>query len=435
MVSRHRTSWATLVGLLAIAHLVSTPEVQAKRRADARPNKKKGKQEEKGNFWERISEKEKNTPAQAEERILKILRSSIAAKQPSKRKKLLKKAVAEARKWSNKHPKSANIHYWLGFTLYQLKDYKASLVALKKALKLDPKHKYRSDISFKLGIIYTTQLEFLKAYKTYKDALATTTRNESKGVIYSNAAECLMGLGRIREAIRAYQNSLAVKPGKNSQALWGLAVALDRDEQIIKAKQAAKAAVRLDPKLTHIQGEGIFFVPKGEQHYYLAMAQEALGNMATALRHWKAFAKALPKSPWSYRARDHIKKLLPLRKKAQPDVQLQKGQAVTMNNSVVTGKKKDRLLKKALPTLKACYKKRVKSAPVPEGHAVVELVTDARHKILKVSWGDGTASTIQDKSLLKCIRKKLKGRALSRGPMARTPKQSLALKVRFFLNW
>jgi len=278
-------------------------------KADKKDKEKKEEEDKKG-FWERVAGKEVKASDESRNKVLQSLRLSTQVKNEEKKKKLIQKAISEARKGIKANPEALDLNYWLGYALYMLQRYKESLVYLQKAKKLDKESKYLAEIAFKEGIIYTFLGKSSKAYKAYKEALQSPVQNvDSVGVIYANAAECLMTMGKISDAISTYEKSLAVKPIKNSQALWGLAVALDRDEQIIKAAQAAKAAAKLDPKLQTIQGPGVFFVPQGEVHYYLGLAYEALGKPKKALKHWKSFIKKLPESPWKYRAQDHVKKL------------------------------------------------------------------------------------------------------------------------------
>ncbi len=261
-------------------------------------------------FWERFVKDRNGSEEKLIQEILVDLRSALNEEDQEKKEELLKSAIGKAKKGTRLHPDSADLHYWLGFGLYEVRRFKETLAAFKKAEKLDPEAGFIADMAFKKGIIYTVLGDYPKAVESYMTAARSPMQSaESLGIIYSNAAECLMGMGRMVDAIRMYERSLTVRPASNSQALWGLAVALDRDEQISKSVQAARAAAKIDPKLESLTGPGVFFVPEGELHYYLGIAYQALGKPEKALVHWKSFLKALPESPWAYRAEDHIKVL------------------------------------------------------------------------------------------------------------------------------
>jgi tetratricopeptide (TPR) repeat protein len=386
-------------------------------------------------FWGKVSgKKQSKDPKGALQEVIKLLRKAHREKDPAKKKKLTLRAAKAARLGIDAHPKNGDLRYWLGYALYNLKRYKESLASLSKARKLEPKHLYMADIGFKQGIIYTVLGDFPKAIKAYELALDNTTESDIKGVIYANTAECLMASGKIRQAILFYQRSLEAKPGSNSQALWGLAVALDRDQQITRAYQAARAAYRLDPKLEHIKGPSVFFVPKGEKHYYLGLAYEVAGHLDRSLKHWRSYIKALPKSPWLHRAKSHERRVLSLRAKATPMVRRNRKSKITINRDEIDRSKSNKLLSFVRPTMLRCYKRVFSRKSMPTG--LVKLVLDAssRYRIGKVHVDPKSDPGLKTPAFRKCLRARLDGRRLPFAGRARTNNVHVELFLDVYLK-
>jgi tetratricopeptide (TPR) repeat protein len=131
-------------------------------------------------------------------------------------------------------------------------------------------------------------------------------------VLYSNSAETMMALGRLPQAIERYREAEATAtPGQLEWELaqWGLGVALDRDEQLDKARQAIQRALDFDPTMGYLADDGVFFEPAGDKHYYLALGHEVAGDRDLAIAAWRAFLAEAPSSPYARRARAHLAEL------------------------------------------------------------------------------------------------------------------------------
>lgn len=120
-----------------------------------------------------------------------------------------------------------------------------------------------------------------------------------------NLAEVYMMLGQLDQAIETYRRALAGNHDLGMQ--YGLAVALDRDEQ---PGAAGELIAELGPaglaRFVAALGTGqYFFVPAGEEHYYLALAAEVLGEPVDALEHWDAFLDSGAHPRYAPRARAH----------------------------------------------------------------------------------------------------------------------------------
>jgi tetratricopeptide (TPR) repeat protein len=192
---------------------------------------------------------------------------------------------------------------------------------LKRARELDSGGAEAERIASELGIVYSRLGAFADALAEYDRALNLIETERlpdrfetfgNKSVLYGNSAETLMALGRLGEAITRYrlaeQHSTAGDP-EWQLAEWGLGVALDRDEQGEKARQAVKLALDRDPTMGQLSAENVFFEPAGDKFYYLAMGHEVAGDCARALAAWRGFVQAAPSSRWLKRARGHLERL------------------------------------------------------------------------------------------------------------------------------
>ena len=130
------------------------------------------------------------------------------------------------------------------------------------------------------------------------------------GAVLGNLAETDMMLGDLDGAIEAYRRTIA--RGADLSQEFGLAVALDRDEQGSEAR--AIIAARGDAGLARFQIElrrgTIFFVPEGEELYYLALGEEALGNDSAAIELWDGFISSGAHPQFDDRARHNRDALL-----------------------------------------------------------------------------------------------------------------------------
>lgn len=123
--------------------------------------------------------------------------------------------------------------------------------------------------------------------------------------ITSNMAELCMGVGDLDRAITLYRQSLELHD--TPLGGYGLAVALDRDGQGVKARELMKAYADVDEKpLLALLKPGVFFVPEGEINYYMALGHEALGQYLSAANYYRQFLRALPDSRWAERARANL---------------------------------------------------------------------------------------------------------------------------------
>jgi tetratricopeptide (TPR) repeat protein len=120
----------------------------------------------------------------------------------------------------------------------------------------------------------------------------------------------LMALGRLSEAIFAYRRAVRLGPHATI-ARFALAVALDRDGQIDLSRTEMSVALARDHRLQSLTNPEWPFVPPGDQHYYVALAQRARGRQVEARQALTEFLKFVPDSPYAARAKELLESLSP----------------------------------------------------------------------------------------------------------------------------
>lgn len=133
-------------------------------------------------------------------------------------------------------------------------------------------------------------------------------RRVSVARLLSNRAELHMMLSDLKESIAGYERALSVHV--DTVYGYGLAVALDRDKQGMRARAVARTYAKSDSG-NALEREGTFFVPLGERFYYVAIREEGRGDYRAAIRAYDDFLRLLPTSPWAQQARKNIKDLKP----------------------------------------------------------------------------------------------------------------------------
>ena len=132
---------------------------------------------------------------------------------------------------------------------------------------------------------------------------------DDKATVASNLAETYMMEGRLDEAIEMYR--LSIDYNFETTTAFGLAVALDRNEETTKARELLHVlgANGLKRFTDSIESGHTFFVPEGETFYYLALADEEAGNLPRALREWQFFIASGAFPRYQIRAQTHIRDL------------------------------------------------------------------------------------------------------------------------------
>ncbi len=223
---------------------------------------------------------------------------------PRARKAALKRLAGRLESRLAADSQNPLLWYLLGVTREEF-DLQGSVRAFLRARRFGWDARLGAGISFHLALVYVRAHRCDLALAEYRRSMVASREDSDRAVIAANAAECEMSLGRLTRAIDGYRRALRFRRD-SAGALWGLAVALDRDGRTTRALQVARAALRQDPKRLSLVGPGVFFVPKAEVEYYLALADLAAGRGAGAAGHFRAYLDALADSPWRARAHAHL---------------------------------------------------------------------------------------------------------------------------------
>jgi tetratricopeptide (TPR) repeat protein len=169
----------------------------------------------------------------------------------------------------------------------------------------------RAILNTKIGTPKSLELAS-KDYERYLD------RNDGKGVnmetTLSNLAETYMMLGRLDDAIDAYKE---IGSPTHVSTIYGAAIALDRNNRTSLAMEIIQAQGKKGFELFKkgIGDGATFFVPAGEQFYYLALGEETFGNVEEALYYWNRFVGSGAHPQFQPRAKAHIDALMKKRVK------------------------------------------------------------------------------------------------------------------------
>lgn len=155
------------------------------------------------------------------------------------------------------------------------------------------------------------------AIRDYQNILARSDAVDDTTL--ANLAETYMMVGRLDEAIDTYRQALRLS--RSTETLYGLAVALDRDERGAQAKELIIAQGRQQMEEFHKRVSLLrltFFVPYGEEFYYFALASEAFGETTKAIDYWQKYLSSNAHPEFQPRARAHLEALQGGKKRSSP---------------------------------------------------------------------------------------------------------------------
>lgn len=184
----------------------------------------------------------------------------------------------------------------------------------EKRAPLDPRLTIVGDegfVLFERALLNTklaTKEHLLAASRDYEKILARsdTQPSELRNNSMANLAETYMMMDRLEEAIEMYR--AALKESAEPDVGYGLAVALDRDARGGEAvdtvlAQGTDSRRAFWEKLRKGQ---TFYVPRGEEYYYLALIDEAYGETDEAIDYWREYIKSGAHPEFQPRAKQHI---------------------------------------------------------------------------------------------------------------------------------
>jgi tetratricopeptide (TPR) repeat protein len=153
-----------------------------------------------------------------------------------------------------------------------------------------------------------TRAQLEGAARDYEKIIARSDGQLDDSVV-SNLAETYMMLDRLDDAVDKYVQ--ASNTG-GTDALFGLAVALDRNGQTDRARRVLESLQTQTIQAFHarVRSGATFFVPKGEEYYYEALIEESRHNDQIALEDWRAYVKTNAHPEFQPNAQTHITAIL-----------------------------------------------------------------------------------------------------------------------------
>ena len=177
----------------------------------------------------------------------------------------------------------------------------------------------RTAIWYRLGSVRSRIGRYRDSAAAYAAVVADGAADSST---YSNYAEVLMAAGRLSDAQARYRDAISAanelgvgdrreRTHELAMAYYGLAVALDRDEQPAAARETMLRALAHDPtasvlKMAAAPGGDFFFVPDGDVLYYLGLAAEVEGRDGDAQEAFRDFLERSPRGRWTRAAEAHL---------------------------------------------------------------------------------------------------------------------------------
>jgi hypothetical protein len=128
--------------------------------------------------------------------------------------------------------------------------------------------------------------------------------------VLANLAETYMMLDRLDDAVEMYKRAL--RASLRTETVYGLAVALDRDERGFQARdlilsQGEQAVQEFEKRVT---SGFTFYVPAGEEYYYFGLIYESFGWNERAVEAWQKYIDSGAHPEFQARAKAHLAPLL-----------------------------------------------------------------------------------------------------------------------------
>ena len=155
-----------------------------------------------------------------------------------------------------------------GFALFQQGKSEEAVVALEKALAVDPKH-WKAHNNMALASIDIGELELAEAH--YRESLAI----EPQAAIYNDLGFVLERQGLPEDAAEAYRKALELDP-ESASAHYNLGASLARSGEYEEAELHLRAALGTDPNTQTYTGLGVVQWQQGR-------TDEAIANLEAAI--------------------------------------------------------------------------------------------------------------------------------------------------------
>jgi tetratricopeptide (TPR) repeat protein len=168
------------------------------------------------------------------------------------------------------NPKSATIHYDLGYVLFRLKRYPEAIGELEKSLALDPANLPSQRL---IPSVYLAAGDPVSAEKQLRNSIS---KDPHSSEFHVELANVLLGTGRANDAEEEYKAAIAVRPDDSSAHL-GLAKLYRRTGKPQLALEQVDVALHLDRE------NSAAFLERGQIEY-------TLGSLDAAAKDFEEFS-------------------------------------------------------------------------------------------------------------------------------------------------
>lgn len=224
---------------------------------------------------------------------LRRIEEALAQPSPWRRAAMLDAAITRLELARTRAPDDAEVLFHLAFALSRWEEpvvngaprrrTREAIANFERLRALDPDHR-ASEVAFELGILCTRERDFGRAVEEYRRVIAAAFAPAETASAWSNLGEVTMLMGDLALAVESYERAVTIARDGGASgavsmvlALYGLAVALDRQGDRTTALERAREAYSAGAGLGVLRSEGVFFEPEYEVHYY-----EGLGALSAA---------------------------------------------------------------------------------------------------------------------------------------------------------
>jgi tetratricopeptide (TPR) repeat protein len=200
--------------------------------------------------------------------------------------------------WNAEKSADPRLRFDYGQLLEERGEHLRAIQVLKPALAMAPQHPAADAAWWFLGVACGHVGDYECEHRSYTELLRVRTEDYRRLTPMLNLAEVEMHLGRLKDAIADYQETLRVAarlPTDETTPLaqWGLAVAYDRAGDRAAAEREAARAIELERSMHRerlLQSQGVFFYPDYEVTWYEGLGAIARARAATSAHdaaiHW-----------------------------------------------------------------------------------------------------------------------------------------------------
>lgn len=176
-----------------------------------------------------------------------------------------------------------------GLVAARLKQHERAVGHFERFRAMEPAADSTHDLCFHLAISLSHLQRWEQTIGEYERCLSLAGPQDRSRIIYlGNLGETYMAVGRLDEAIKAYEGALTFDQGL-LHALLGLGVALERANDPVRGRRALRAGLLLDPALEEMTSDNVFFIPPGDGYFQLGLMLEELGRIEDARRYYTKF--------------------------------------------------------------------------------------------------------------------------------------------------